>query len=47
MIKAVKICKRKFILPKTRIPVRRRQFVCLKDSDSGDFKDGLGNTRGS
>ena len=33
------MCKRKFVLPKSTIPGRRWQYVCLQDSDSvGDYK---------
>ena len=33
-----KMCKRKFILPKSTIPERRWQYVCLKNIDGGDYK---------
>ena len=36
------MCRRKFILPKSTIPGRRWQYVCLKDSASGDDYEGTG-----
>lgn len=37
------MCKRNFILPKSTIPERRWQYVCLKDSDSFRGYKGTGS----